>query len=187
MAFNFSHLIKKSYTWTDLKTISLSKVLSLQYYQDSIKYIIYGYDGPEIHTTIIWIREVPYTIIGSYSQEQNDSDKADFEANFKNSKTNSRIALSSGITFVDRSGTTSVTPGTSTQIMPENLNRKYLFIQNIDDAVIWINFTSTATAGQSSIELLPGAAFVLEGSSISTEAVNVVSQSASIPYTAKEK
>jgi len=54
-----------------------------QYHDDGTVYDIWGYDGPEIHLCTIWKDIVPESVIPAYSQGQNDSDKADFEANFK--------------------------------------------------------------------------------------------------------
>lgn len=162
--------------WISVKGILDSKNLKAQYVQAYDAYFVGAIDG------VFSL----YCKINIVSNPATDSDQYDFETNYK-ANSNKTLAFSTGGTFIDHSGTTSVTPDTSTQVMPANLNRKYLFIQNIDDAIVWINFTSAATAGQASIELLPGAAFVLEGSSISTEAVNIVSQSVNIPYTAKEK
>lgn len=90
-------------------------------------------------------------------------------------------------TFTDKSGTTSATPSTSTTLAAINATRKYLFIQNIStSATIWINFTSAATAGSGSIELLPLASYALESSFITTELVTVLSTTASVAYSAKE-
>ncbi len=87
-------------------------------------------------------------------------------------------------TVTDRSGTaTSV----STQVMASNANRKFFFIQNLGNAPIYFNFTSVATAGSGSIELSQFASFILEGSFISTEAINVIrSGGSNLAYTAKE-
>lgn len=186
MTVDFSNSLRKDYSWTDWKSIYNAKTLSPQYNQDSEKYIIYGFDGPEAHACIIWLSNVPYAIANSYSQAQNDADKSDFENNYK-SIFNVSVGFSTRGVFTDRSGTTSATPNTSTQIMPINLHRKYLFIQNVDEATIWINFTAAANVGQPSIEIVSGASFVLEGSAITTEAVNIFSEIASVPFTAKEK
>jgi hypothetical protein len=90
-------------------------------------------------------------------------------------------------TLTDDSGTTSGTPSTSTQIMASNASRKYLLIENVSTtATIWINFTSAATAGNGSYQLLPGGSIVQESGFVSTEAVNVLSTTATVPYTAKQ-
>jgi len=90
-------------------------------------------------------------------------------------------------TLTDRSGTTSGTASTSTQVAAANTSRKYFIIQNVSTtATIWVNFTSAATATQPSIQLLPGGSFVMEAGYVSTEAINVLSTTASVAYTAKE-
>lgn len=159
-------------SWTELKSFADSRKLSIQWIDLFNRYYLSAFDG--------------YFALQCNLLKTAGDDQTDFENNYKNAG-NKLLAFSTGGTFTDRSGTTSATPATSTEIMPANLNRKYLFIQNVNDAVLWINFTNAATLGQPSIEIIPGASFTLEGNSISTEAVNVVSKSASIPFTAKEK
>ena len=88
--------------------------------------------------------------------------------------------------LVDSSGSTSATPSTSTVLMAANASRKYLIIQNHGNKDIWINFTAAATKSQPSLKILPGAAFTMEGSFISTEAINVISSGVSQPFSAKE-
>lgn len=159
-------------SWATIKIFLDAKLLSSQWVDLDSNYYIFVYDGVFSISCVI-----PKT--GS-------SDQTDFETNYK-SNGNKLLAFSSNGIFIDRSGTTSSTPNTSTQIAPINLSRKYIFIQNVDEATIWINFTSAATIGQPSIELTGGSSFVLEGTSISTEAINVISASTSVPYTVKEK
>jgi hypothetical protein len=89
-------------------------------------------------------------------------------------------------TLTDQSGTTSGIPNTSTQIMAANATRKYLLIQNVSNVNMWINFTSAATTNQPSILLSAGSSFIMEDSFVSTEAINVISSSASRSFTAKE-
>lgn len=90
-------------------------------------------------------------------------------------------------TFTDRSGTTSATPSTSTQVAASNASRKYFFIVNASSSnTIWINFTTSAAATQPSIPVLPNASFVMESGFVSTEAINVLCTIASSPYSAKE-
>lgn len=180
-----SQFTQRNYSWTSWKIVQNSKSLIYQYDDDGIIYTIYGYDGPEVHLCTIFKNIVPYSIIDSgYSQIQNDLDKIDFENNFlieANKEIEARGIL------IDRSGFTSATPNTSTQVMTINLDRKYLFIQNVDNSTIWINFTSQANLGSGSIELISGASFVMEAAAITTEAMYVISGTASVPYTAKEK
>lgn len=93
----------------------------------------------------------------------------------------------SGTIFTDRSGSTSATPSTSTQVAAANQIRRYLLIQNLSLATgIYINFTSAATAGTGSLYLAPLASYGLDASTMTTEAINVLSTGASIPFTCKE-
>lgn len=78
-----SQFTQKNYSWTNWKTIQISKKLTTQYDDDRTLYTIYGYDGPEVHTCNIFKGIVPYSVIDNgYSQAQNDSDKSDFEINY---------------------------------------------------------------------------------------------------------
>jgi hypothetical protein len=90
-------------------------------------------------------------------------------------------------TLTDASGSTSATPSTSTTATAANTARKYLLFQNVSQtaATIWINFTSAASATVGSYEILAGGSLVQEASYISTEAVTVLSTTASVPYILK--
>lgn len=90
-------LANRSYTWTEFKTFITPKGLAVQYDDDGIIYAIFGCDGPTILVCIIWKGTVPDGVIaGGYSQAQNDSDKSDFETNYKPSA-NGRLSTSSSI------------------------------------------------------------------------------------------
>lgn len=92
--------------------------------------------------------------------------------------------------FTDRSGTTSGTINTSTQVAAANSSRRYFLFQNVSDTDMWINFGTAATTDQPSIKVPTGAVwgnpFVLEAGFVSTEAVNVICSAASKKYTCKE-
>lgn len=85
MAITISNqLTQRFYTWTNWKVILSTKSGIHQYDDDGYIYTIYFYDGPEVHLCTIWKVTVPDGIIdGGYSQGQNDSDKLDFETNYK--------------------------------------------------------------------------------------------------------
>lgn len=75
---------QRYYKWTAYKAVMAAKGLLTQYESDGVMYTIWGYDGPEVHICSIYIGTVPDSIQdGGYSQGQNDSDKTDFETNFK--------------------------------------------------------------------------------------------------------
>ena len=92
-----------------------------------------------------------------------------------------------GGTLTDRSGTLT-TAATSQQIAPANPSRRYLLIQNVSTTeILWVNFTAAATQAEPSIMLAAnGGSLVMESSSVSTEAVNVIAATAGHPWTAKE-
>lgn len=74
---------QRNYTWTAWKAVYAVKGSLFQYDEDAILYTIWSYDGPDVHVCQIYKGEVPYTATGSYSQNQNDTDKTDFETNYK--------------------------------------------------------------------------------------------------------
>lgn len=81
---NFSGTPQRSGTWGWFKLLITQKTLKVQYEEDSEIYEVYGYDLPEVCTCTIWRGTVPAAVeAGGYSQAQNDSDKSDFETNFK--------------------------------------------------------------------------------------------------------
>jgi len=81
---NFSGTPQRSGTWTWFKSLISGKTLKVQYEEDLQIYLIFGYDFPEVCTCTIWKGAVPDPVVtGGYSQAQNDSDKTDFETNFK--------------------------------------------------------------------------------------------------------
>lgn len=89
--------------------------------------------------------------------------------------------------LTDRSGTIT-TGGTSQQIAGANTSRSYLLVVNppTNTATLWLNFTTAAAASQPSIPILPGGSFVMESGYVSTEAVNVIAATTSMPFVAKE-
>ena len=75
----------------------------------------------------------------------------------------------------------------SQQVMPTNLNRKYLLVQNVSSGDMWINFNTNANLNQPSILLLAdGGSFVMEGSAIVTDSVSIIGATTGQQYTAKE-
>jgi len=75
---------QRGYFWTQWLQMKVLKGLILQYEDADGVYTIWGYDGPEVHVCTIWKALVPDgVILGGYSQAQNNTDKTDFETNFK--------------------------------------------------------------------------------------------------------
>lgn len=87
---------------------------------------------------------------------------------------------------VDASG--SITAGGTAQAGPvANVGRSHLFIQNISDTTMWVNFGVTAVADQPSIQIVAGAilrydapAFVPQG------AVSVIGATTGKKFVLKE-
>lgn len=87
--------------------------------------------------------------------------------------------------FTDKSGTMSV-GGTSQQVAASNSSRKYIFVENISTHNCYINFGVAAVTTQPSLLLLPNSSFVMEGSAITTQSVNINCSTTGDAYTAKE-
>lgn len=72
------------YRWTSWKAVVTVKgIIRPQYDDDGLQYTIWGYDGPEVHVCQIWKGDVPYSVLSAYTQAQNDTDRQDFETNYK--------------------------------------------------------------------------------------------------------
>ncbi len=74
---------QRVYRWTAWKAALALKGGQPQYEEGVSEYGIWFYDGPEVHICTIWKGTVPDPVLASYSQAQNDTDKTDFETNFK--------------------------------------------------------------------------------------------------------
>ncbi len=88
-------------------------------------------------------------------------------------------------TMVNRSGTIT-TGGTSQVVMAANAARRYFMIQNVSDTIMWCNFTTAAVADQPSFQIAVGASFVMDGSVVSTEAINCIGAVTGKSFTSKE-
>lgn len=89
------------------------------------------------------------------------------------------------VSFTDHSGTLAAN-NTAQQVMPANLNRKYLLIQNVSAIALWINFNTDANADQPSIKLVADGSFVMEASAIVTDSVSIIGLTSGSSFTAKE-
>lgn len=85
--------------------------------------------------------------------------------------------------LTDRSSTATTA---SSQVAAANANRKYFYIQNVSGGIVWINFGTAAVAAPPSIRIANGEEWRMEGSFISTQAINIIAASGSRDYTAKE-
>lgn len=78
-----SYLTRRDWSWTTWKAVYATKGSPFQYDEDATVYTIWTYDSNEAHVCNIWKGLLPDGITASYSQAQNDTDKTDFETNFK--------------------------------------------------------------------------------------------------------
>ena len=72
-----SHLTHRRFSWTDWKDARAVRGTQTQYDESDGVYLIWFYDGPEVNLCAIYTGTVPAGV----SQQDNDADKADFEAN----------------------------------------------------------------------------------------------------------
>ncbi len=93
--------------------------------------------------------------------------------------------VSQPVSFTDHSGTIAVN-SEAQQVMPANLSRKYLLIQNVSAIALWINFNTDANIDQPSFKLVADGSFVMEGSAIVTDSVSIIGATAGSEFTAKE-
>jgi len=90
---------QRNYSWTAWKAAKVKKNFILQYQEEDNQYSIWAYDGPEAHICIIWKGDLHQSVIDAgYSQAQNDSDKSDFETNYKSTGNSSIITTSNTFT-----------------------------------------------------------------------------------------
>lgn len=85
MAIDLQNIPVVPLRWTQFKAIVLPKVLSMQYDTDPANtstYEIFAIDDDVAYRTTIWLGTMP-SIDPDYSQGQNDTDKSDFETNYK--------------------------------------------------------------------------------------------------------
>lgn len=93
------------------------------------------------------------------------------------------IGSDPSITVQDASGTVTDTDVSEEILESNESGRRYLFIQNIGEDDLWINFQDEATAGPGSIQITPGAALEYV-TRIPYQALNIVGQ-ADAPFTLK--
>lgn len=72
-----------SLRWTALKARCQQKSLRVQYDDDGVVYTVFAIEEGIVYTTTIWKGTVPDSIAVSYSQQQNDADKTEFETSFR--------------------------------------------------------------------------------------------------------
>ncbi len=92
---------------------------------------------------------------------------------------------SAGGALTDGSGTIAA-GGVSQAVFALNAARRYFFFQNLSADVLWINFGVAAAATQPSIAVPVGGSFAMEGSFVSTQAINVIGATIGDAFTAKQ-
>lgn len=69
--------------WTEFKNAASARSLPIQFDEDNESYEIFIVDNPLVWMTRIYKGNVPGALQATYSQAQNDADKADWEANYQ--------------------------------------------------------------------------------------------------------
>lgn len=87
-------------------------------------------------------------------------------------------------TFTDRSGTITA-GGTAQQLAAANASRRCLIFENLSNADLWLNFTTTAVQAQPSIRVASGVLMIFDDY-VSTELVSVIGGTTGQPFAAKE-
>lgn len=87
-------------------------------------------------------------------------------------------------TITNRSSTITA-GGTAQTLAAANMNRRYLFIQNISSEDLWFNIGTTAVADQPSIKLTPGSSFEF-AEFVPVEAISIIGATTGSKFVAKE-
>lgn len=91
-----------------------------------------------------------------------------------------------GGSITDRSGTIAV-GATSQLLMPANINRKLLVVQNNSTGALWVIFgAGPATQGQPSYQLAAGATLQIDSTWIPRDAMYIIGATAGAAFTAWE-
>jgi hypothetical protein len=159
---------ERSCAWTAWKVVFAAKQSAHQYDDDGEIYKIWFYDGPEVHVCSIWKGVVPETVTPFYSQQQNDADKADFEANYKTTANTRITSVTDGkqqvlienvqLPVIEKIGTTaSVTSvsqsNTSVTLLAANANRVGAILMNIASHTLYVKFGTGASSSSFTVQL----------------------------------
>ena len=88
-------------------------------------------------------------------------------------------------TLTDRSGTIT-TGGTAQQLAAANPSRRYIIIQNVSTAALWIDFGVNAVQDQPSLKLVADGSFVMEGDFVDTQSISIIGGTTAQAFSAKE-
>lgn len=92
-------------------------------------------------------------------------------------------AVPGGASYTDGSGVITL-GGTAQQVFAANTSRRYLFLLNPSDTAMYVNFGTTAVAGQPSIILPPGGYF--EPLVPSAQSVSIICATTGKTFAAKQ-
>jgi hypothetical protein len=79
-----SQFTQRPLRWVDWKAARAALNGQTQFDDDGHTYTVWFYNGPDVYFTTIWKSVVPDGVAATYSQEQNDQDKTEFENSYKN-------------------------------------------------------------------------------------------------------
>ena len=139
-----SHLTHRRFSWTAWKDARAVRGTQTQYDESDGVYLIWFYDGPEVNLCAIYTGTVPAGV----SQQDNDADKADFEAN--------------------------VQPTANLRISdPKAADGKPFVLPNIFPSEVLLNFTGASDKISAPTARFGGALFALEKVGVGTATFNV--------------
>lgn len=122
-------LTQREFKWTGWKAMSTLKALVHQHHDEGSKYFIWGVDGNDAIICIIYKGTVPDDVIASgYTQEQNDTDKAEFEADYL--PTSNRTSVSRTLAKVGL-GVDSLRPRTMRFSAAANSTTSHYFLMDV--------------------------------------------------------
>lgn len=76
--------------------------------------------------------------------------------------------------------------GTSQTLAAANTSRRYLYVQNISNEILWVNFGIAAVQDQPSIKMTAGSVLAYEGTFVPVESVSIVGATTGSKFVAKE-
>lgn len=165
-----SSLIQNECRWAELIATALSKgvATTIQWAEDSFKYVVYFVDGITVHVCEIFKGPVPGGGDASYTQTDNDNAKTAFEATYK-SATNLKQPLRVQLDFnpnmtpqgVASTGTPSVVSAnvSAVTLLAANAARKGATIYNRSNKSLYVMLANSTPSSTSHTVMVQAGAY----------------------------
>lgn len=141
-----------SVRWTAFKSYATTKALQIQYVEDTTIYTIFALDQGVVYVTDIFKGTITNPD-PNYSQSQNDTDKSDFETNYKTTA-NKAITTQTVTTHSASTATSTVALSVSNQtLLAANSVRLGATIFNDSGATLYVKLGAVATLTDFSVKL----------------------------------